>query len=344
MQFAVPRKGLSPPPYAPTSLLTFQRRKQLKAFFILSGALLAVFFLLSQLFYTSTGTAAAPIGAPSVVIVTLLDRSLCSDTYLQKIIKNREDYAQRHGYTNFFANLSDYNSYVGNSPRSWSIIPAVRHAMALHSSATYFFHLDAHALFMNPSESLEARLLNKYRLESLMRRDIPVVPPDSIIKTFSHLRPQDIDLIATNDAEDLSTGSFVLRQGDFARFFLDTWFDPLYRSYNFFARAETRSLVCYPYALFILYAFSRALRLTSRPVQQEHIVQWHPSVLARMALIPQRVINSYSEDSTRAAVDGTYKDGDLVIRFFGCNTDPKRNCEREMEPYYILWAKKVKIE
>ncbi|KAL5001942.1 galactosyl transferase GMA12/MNN10 family-domain-containing protein [Aspergillus recurvatus] len=319
MQFAVPpRKGLSPPPYARASLLTFQRRKQLKAFAILSVALLAVFFLLSQLFYTSTGSAAAPIGAPSVVIVTLLNRALYSDTYLQKIIKNREDYAQRHGYTNFFANLSDYNSYIGNSPQSWGIVPTVRHAMASHPSATYFFHLDTHALFMNPNESLEARLLKRHRLESLMRRDVPVVPPDSIIKTFSHLRPEDIDLIATSDAEDLSTGSFVLRQGDFARFFLDTWFDPLYRSYNF-AKAETRSL--------------------------EHIVQWHPTVLARMALIPQRVINSYSKDSsTRAAVDGTYKNGDLVIRFFGCDTNPKRNCEREMEPYYNLWAKKVKIE
>ncbi|KAL5046849.1 hypothetical protein BDW71DRAFT_60487 [Aspergillus fruticulosus] len=318
MQFTVPpRKGLSPPPYARASQLTFQRHIQLKAIAILSFALVAVFFLLSQLFYTNTETAAAPNRAPSVVIVTLLDRALYSDTYLQKIIKNREDYAQRYGYTNFFANLSEYNSYIGNSPRSWGIVPAVRHAMASYPSATYFFHLDAHALFMDPNESLEARLLNKHRLESLMRRDVPVVPPDSIIRTLSHLRPEDIDLIATNDAEDLSTGSFVLRQGDFARFFLDTWFDPLYRSYNF-AKAETRSL--------------------------EYIVQWHPTVLARMALVPQRVINSYSKDSTCAVVDGTYKDGDLVIRFFGCDTDLKRNCEREMEPYYNLWAEKVKIE
>lgn len=114
--------------------------------------------------------------------------------------------------------------------------------MAEHPTATYFFHLDAHALFMNPNESLESRFLNKRRLESLMRRDVSVVPPDSIIKTFCHLHSEDIDLIFTHDAEDLSTGSFVIRQGDFARFLLDTWFDPLYRSYNF-AKAETHSLV-----------------------------------------------------------------------------------------------------
>ncbi|OJI98496.1 hypothetical protein ASPVEDRAFT_147711 [Aspergillus versicolor CBS 583.65] len=318
MQFAVPpKKSFAAPPYARSSPISYQRRKQLKAVAILSVALIAVFFLLSQLFYASTGTAAAPIGTTDVVIVTVLDRASYSDTYLQKIIKNREDYAERHGYTNFFASLSDYDPYIGLSPRSWGLVPAVRHAMATHPSSTYFFYLDTHALFMNPAESLENRLLGKHRLESLMRRDVPVVPPDSVIKTFAHLRPEDIDLMVTNDAEDLNTGSFVLRQGEFARFFLDTWFDPLYRSYNF-GKAETHSL--------------------------EHIVQWHPTVMARLALIPQRVINAYSKDSASASVDGTYKDGDLVIRFFGCDTDPNRNCEREMDPYYKLWAKRLAIE
>ncbi|KAL4919988.1 galactosyl transferase GMA12/MNN10 family-domain-containing protein [Aspergillus aurantiobrunneus] len=318
MQFAVPlRKGPIAPPYARSSLLTFQRRKQLKAIAILSFALVAIFLLLPQLFYTRKGTAEAPIGTAGVVIVTVLDRTLYSDSYLQKIIKNREDYAERHGYTSFFANLSDYDSYIGLAPRSWGIVPALRQAMAKHPSSSYFFHLNTHALFMNPSESLGNHVLNKHRLESLMRRDIPVVPPDSIIKTFSHLRPEDIDLMVTNDAEDLSTGSFVLRQGEFARFFLDTWFDPLYRGYNF-AKAETHSL--------------------------EHIVQWHPTVLARLALIPQRAINAYSKNSPGAAVDGTYKDGDLIIRFFGCDTDPNRDCESEMDPYYRLWTKRSKIE
>ncbi|KAL2857900.1 galactosyl transferase GMA12/MNN10 family-domain-containing protein [Aspergillus pseudoustus] len=318
MQFALPpRKGPAVAPYSRSPFLTYQRRKQLKALGVLSIALLAIFFLLSQLFYSSTGTTAAPIGTSSLVIVTVLDRTLYSDGYLQKITQNREDYAQRHGYTNFFANLSDYDSYLGSAPRSWGIVPAVRHAMAAYPSSTYFFHLDPNALFMDPSKTLESHLLDKHRLEALMRRDVPVVPPDSIIKTFVHLLPEDIDLMITTDAEDLDTGSFILRQGDFARFFLDTWFDPLYRSYNF-AKAETHTL--------------------------EHIVQWHPTVLARLALIPQRVINAYSKDSPAAGVDGIYKEGDLIIRFFGCDTDPKRSCESELDRYYNLWMKKLKVE
>lgn len=139
--------------------------------------------------------------------------------------------------------MSDYESSIDDAPRSWAIVPAVRHAMASHPHSSYFFHLDPHALIMNPSKSVKSHLLEKSALESLMLKDVSVVPPDSIIKTFSHLKPSDIDLIISRDREDLSPGSFVLRQGDFARFFLDLWFDPLFRRYNF-AKAEVHALVC----------------------------------------------------------------------------------------------------
>ncbi|PYH96254.1 hypothetical protein BO71DRAFT_448802 [Aspergillus ellipticus CBS 707.79] len=318
MQFALPpRKTPIAPPYARSSRFSLQRRKQFKAVAILGFALLVVFFLLSQLFYTSTGTSAVPVGTPSVVIVTVLDRAGFSNEYTQKIVKNREDYAKRHGYINFFANVSDYETALDEAPKSWTVVPAVRHAMASHPYSEYFFHLGAHALIMNPTKSLESHVLEKSRLESLMRKDASVVPPDSIIKTFSHIQAQDVDLIITTDNEDMNPGSFVLKQGDFAKFFLDLWFDPLYRTYNF-AKAETHVL--------------------------DHIVQWHPTILARLALIPQRVINAYSKVSSAATTDGTYKEGDFVIRFPGCDTDTKRSCEKEMTPYYRLWSEKLKNE
>jgi len=95
---------------------------------------------------------------------------------------------------------------------------------------------------MNPNKSLKSHLLDKGRLEELMMKDVPVVPPDSIIKTFTHQKDKDVDLIITQDKEDLNPGSFILKSGEFARFFLDMWFDPLFRNYNF-ARAETHGLV-----------------------------------------------------------------------------------------------------
>lgn len=95
---------------------------------------------------------------------------------------------------------------------------------------------------MNPDMTVEAEIMNPKKLESLMIRDQPVVPPDSVIKTFPHLKPQNIDLVLTQDKDGLSQSSFIIRRGDWAKFFLDTWFDPLYRSYNF-QKADTHALV-----------------------------------------------------------------------------------------------------
>lgn len=70
-------------------------------------------------------------------------------------------------------------------------------------------------------------------------------------------------------------------------------------------------------------------------------MQWHPTVLARTALVPQRTIGSYSKDSLRASPEGTYKEGDLVIQFRGCEIMEGRDCEQELEPYYKMWLKLI---
>ena len=242
------------------------------------------------------------------------------------------------GYANFFANASDYDEAVGDSPSSWAIVPAVRHAMAVHPTSTYFFHLSPHALIMNPTKSLKSHLLDKNRLETLMLKDFPVVPPDSIIRTFSHLKEKDVDLILTQDSEDLCPGSFVLKNGDYGRFFLDVWFDPLFRSYNF-AKAEIHGLVrlASPKNLEKVCATNHFWLL----FVQDHIMQWHPTILARTAIVPQRTLNAYSKDSSGASSDGTYQDGDFLIRFPGCDHAQAHDCE-ELESYYMLWQKKTK--
>ena len=98
---------------------------------------------------------------------------------------------------------------------------------------------------MNPKLSLTSHIMTPQRLESLMLKDKPVVPPDSVIHTFSHIKGDKIDLVLTQDGEGLCQESFILRQGEWAQFFLDIWFDPLYRSYNF-QKAEGHALVSSP--------------------------------------------------------------------------------------------------
>lgn len=114
--------------------------------------------------------------------------------------------------------------------------------MTKYPQSTYVWYLDQHSFIMNPDLTIEGHIMDKKRLESILVKDQPVVPPESVIKTFSFLQGDKVDLVLTQDKEGLSQGSFIVRNGDWSKFFLDTWFDPLYRSYNF-QKADTHALV-----------------------------------------------------------------------------------------------------
>jgi mannan polymerase II complex MNN11 subunit len=128
------------------------------------------------------------------------------------------------------------------APASWTKVVAMRHALTVFPECKYLWYLDQDSFVMNPQLKIEDHVMKSSRLESLMIKDHPVVPPDSIIKTFGHLKGSDVDFVLTQDKDGLSPGSFVLRNGEWAKFFLETWFDPIYRSYNF-QKAEIHALV-----------------------------------------------------------------------------------------------------
>lgn len=260
-----------------------------------------IIYILGHLF--SSGTPQViPAGTPPVVVVTVMNDNFDA-SFIAKIKKNRRDYAARHGYATFFPNTADYD--LGQSPVSWSKVIGMRHAMSAYPSSTYFWYLDSTALIMNPSYTIESHIMNKERLESLMIVNEPVVPPDSVIKTFDNLKGDRIDLVVTQDGEGISPSSFIIRRGEWAKYFLDAWFDPLYRSYNF-QKAEQHAL--------------------------EHIVQWHGTILAKLALVPQRTLNSYINDPDGKNLKNMYSEGDFVANFIGCDRE-KRSCVDEMEPF-----------
>lgn len=188
---------------------------------------------------------------------------------------------------------------------------------------------------MNPSLSLYDHVFSN--LTSLMLKDIPVVPPDSVIHTFSHLKPSQVYLILTQDMDNVAHTSFILRNTEaipvptgrpkdsWAQYFLDAWFDPLYRAYAF-QKAENHAL--------------------------EHIIQWHPTLLAKLAVVDQRLLNSYDYDSKQSENelmtdapprrhDSKWQPGDLIINFKGCAEAKERNCEKEMKRYYTMWEETV---
>jgi len=177
--------------------------------------------------------------------------------------------------------------------------------MTRYPSASFAWYLDATALIMNHDLSLIDHIMNKERLESIMITNEPVVPPDSVIRTFDHLKGDRIDFVVSQDHDGLSQSSFIVRRGEWAKYFLDAWFDPLYRSYNF-QKAEGHAL--------------------------EHIVQWHGTILAKLALIPQRMFNSYTHDIAGTNTKGMYQEGDFVANFPKCDQE-RPNCMAEMTPF-----------
>ncbi|KAL1792408.1 hypothetical protein ACET3X_008915 [Alternaria dauci] len=321
-----PRKTSRPPPYAarnqsggialPPALKNLLRSRAGR---LIVGGILG-FFVLIWMLSGSGGTSRAKskvggwtaanipkpaIGSgPPVVVVTVIDPK-ADPVWMQKIKSNREEYAKRHGYLTFFPTNDQYP--ISNSPASWSRVPGIRHAMTLHPTSTFFWYLDASALIMNTALPIHTHLLTPAKLETHMITNAPVVPPDSVIKTFANLKGDRIDFVVTQDKDGLAPSSFVVRNGEWAKFFLDAWFDPIYRSYNF-QKAETHAL--------------------------EHIVQWHGTILAKLAMVPQNLINAYATGPA-AEKDGQYKDGDLVANFPGCDRDGK-TCAKEQEAFWAV--------
>jgi mannan polymerase II complex MNN11 subunit len=98
MQFALPpRRSPHALPGAHSTRLPLYRRKQLKTIAVFAFAILTLLYLLSYLFSSSSTSITSPAGTAGVVIVTLLDRQSLSESYINKIVANREDYAKRHG-------------------------------------------------------------------------------------------------------------------------------------------------------------------------------------------------------------------------------------------------------
>ncbi|KAI5369146.1 putative glycosyltransferase 34, nucleotide-diphospho-sugar transferase [Septoria linicola] len=308
-QFPYPRKSSAPHVYTSTRTSAYQQRRLLKRYAPPFAGFLGLIWLLTYLFSSrNTTTTHIPPGTPPVIIVTPLSPKL-SESHKESIKENRRTYAARHGYSTFFPNTTDYD-LLPKTPESWSLIPSLRHTMTTNPHTPWLWHLSSESLIMNPRPSLETQLLSPTTLQSLLIKDHPVVPPDSVIHTLSHLSTSSINLIISQDDSGLGQSSFLLRTGDWAKFFLDAWFDPLYRSYNF-QKAEGHAL--------------------------EHIVQWHGTVLSKLGLVPQRVMNSYSESSGEKREDGLYQEGDFVATFHNCSRDLHRSCEKEMASSMTRW-------
>ena len=62
-------------------------------------------------------------------------------------------------------------------------------------------------------------------------------------------------------------------------------------------------------------------------------MQWHPTILSKLALVPQRTINSYNY----GVIGDRYEAGDMVVRFPGCSKTGDLSCDKEAERFLSQW-------
>jgi mannan polymerase II complex MNN11 subunit len=203
---------------------------------------------------------------------------------------------------------------------------AVRHAITKYPNCGHIWFLDQNALILNPKQSLEEQILDRSKSAEIMTPETPVVP-DSIIKTFGHLQVDDAALLISQDKTGLVTDSMIIKNGEWAKFLLEQWLDPLYRSYNF-EKAERHALVS---SLQPATGGIRRKLITHH--SQEHTVQWHPTVLSKLALVPQSLLAPYSSDRNGVAVEN----GGFVVLFEGCQKEDGPACAQELEKFWPRW-------
>ena len=71
-------------------------------------------------------------------------------------------------------------------------------------------------------------------------------------------------------------------------------------------------------------------------------MQWHPTILAKLALIPERTMGSCSAlPEGKPGDDCLYQAGDFVVHLVGCDKNGGEECQEEMERFYKIWVEKI---
>ncbi|CDO91808.1 unnamed protein product [Kluyveromyces dobzhanskii CBS 2104] len=256
------------------------------------------------------------VNHPEVVIVTLIDFENYSLDHIIRTVQNKVDYAQRHNYGVYVRWAQEFLPLVQkqNMEASYEFIKplAVRAAMNAFPYAKYFWFFDHNGLIMKLDTSLQQQLLEPKVLEAALLKGVPVTEKSNI-KTYKHFNPKNAKIIIPKtESGRLDTSSFVVTPSVQGKAFLDYFSNPLVRNY--------------PWADKFTHAIG-------------HMLQWHPKILQKTALVvPKTIASLYDISKSKKNADDsdafTYRDGDFVVTFSGCQQT--KTCETELEKYYQL--------
>ncbi|CAN6651722.1 probable alpha-1,6-mannosyltransferase Mnn11p [Trichomonascus vanleenenianus] len=229
--------------------------------------------------------------APEVILVVGLDDTYPKD-HLDNVIEDRLAYAKRHGLGLYIRFLNDFAKSAGEPDIEFAKLQLLREAMFSFRDSKWVWWLDQDAIIMNPQSNIVEDLLEPSKLDKYMIRDAAVVPPESVIHTYKRVPASQIKLIISQNDRGISSHSFVLRNDDlYGRMLVSYWLDPLQQSYHGFQSFT---------------GFNGQLDSSIT-----HMVQWHPAVLSRMALVKQKYLGSRPNDGN-VVKDQKFQFGDFV--------------------------------
>ncbi|KAF5102795.1 hypothetical protein D0Z03_000349 [Geotrichum reessii] len=239
---------------------------------------------------------------PPLVLVLGLDADRYSKDYLANVLADRLAYAKKHNYGLYARYLQDFapnekedpEIEIELDPLEWAKTNLMREAMAAFDKAAWMWWLEQDAVIMDTEFDIGSDLVfDKAKLSKQMIRDAPIIPPESIIHTYKHVRADQIKFITTQNDVGICMASYLIRNDPlYGRILMDYLRDPLHRKYPGFRSAGSGQAV---------------------DAAVTHLVQWHPAILSRMALVPASVLGAPPEE-TKLLKTLEYKTGEFVRR------------------------------
>lgn len=257
---------------------------------------------------------------PEIVIVTLIDFENYPMDTIVNIVQNRVDYAQRHNYGVYVRWAQEFIPMLKHQDvqSDYQFIKPLLMRAAMHAfpQAKYLMFVDQDAVIMQLDLPLQQHILNPKLLEMGLLKDTPVVP-DSNIKTYTNFQTEGTRIILPQSSDgvfDLST--FLISADLYGKAFLEFLIDPLFIDYDW----------------------------PSFESSVGHLLQWHPQLLKRTAVVMNKIVAATYEPTKGIAPeieDSTsvlhYTEGDLVASFKGCKL--RGSCAADINTFYAQTKK-----
>ncbi len=215
---------------------------------------------------------------------------------MDRVLKNRENYAQRHGYTIINAN----NMIDKSRPPAWTKLIAMEKHLA-SNQFDYLMYMDMDVVIMNP----------------LLRLESFIAPG--------------FDFVMTEDWGGLNSGNWLAKNTDFSKWFLRT----AWEQKHLVERTSSEG-VKYPfeYEQRAFHFLTNSKVWQDRKLPKYRGEKSPEEIMEHFYVMPQCAFNSYVVHPLESRADrevSQYVDGDLLVHFAG----KKGQMKTDLMEYYL---------